>query len=151
MFSRKVQLLLTKLATTDRNAREKPSAVLGYEHGFSSTTILKVLKRNGFKSSKPTKKPGLTPSMMEARYQFALRFEHWEIEDWKKVIWTDEISVCIGSRRGRKIRVWRTIKEMYHKTCIRTRYKSFQEFMFWGSFRYDKKGPCHIWNAATAK
>ncbi len=24
------------------------------------------------------------------------------------------------------------------------------EFMFWGSFLYDKKGPCHIWTKETA-
>ena len=23
--------------------------------------------------------------------------------------------------------------------------------MFWGSFSYDKKGPCHIWKPETAK
>ena len=23
--------------------------------------------------------------------------------------------------------------------------------MFWGSFSYDKKGPCHIWKAETPK
>ncbi|KAH9205215.1 hypothetical protein DL95DRAFT_233002, partial [Leptodontidium sp. 2 PMI_412] len=26
----------------------------------------------------------------------------------------------------------------------------FKEFMFWGAFSYDKKGPCHIWKSETA-
>ncbi len=25
------------------------------------------------------------------------------------------------------------------------------EFMFWGCFSYDKKGPCHIWKKETAQ
>ena len=25
------------------------------------------------------------------------------------------------------------------------------EFMFWGSFSYDKKGPCHIWRPETTQ
>ena len=25
------------------------------------------------------------------------------------------------------------------------------EFMFWGSFSYNKKGPCHIWRREMAK
>jgi hypothetical protein len=25
------------------------------------------------------------------------------------------------------------------------------EFMFWGCFSYDKKGPCHIWKRETAQ
>lgn len=70
----------------DRNGREKSSAVLGYEHGVSSTTILRVLRKNGFRSCISTMKPGLDAAMMEARLQFCLRYQHWTIDDWKNVI-----------------------------------------------------------------
>jgi len=33
---------------------------------------------------------------------------------------------------------------------IRNRWKGFSEFLFWGSFTYDSKGPCHIWTPETA-
>jgi len=33
---------------------------------------------------------------------------------------------------------------------IRQRWKGFSEFMFWGSFNYYEKGPCHIWKPETA-
>src|SRR5215471_5128591 len=33
---------------------------------------------------------------------------------------------------------------------IRARWKLAKEFMFWGCFSYDKKGPCHIWKKETA-
>ena len=42
-------------------------------------------------------------------------------------------------------------EERYHKTCIRRCWKGVTEFMFWGSFSYDKKGPCHIWKPETAQ
>lgn len=59
----------------DRDGREKSSYTLAAEQGISSTTILRVLKRNNFRPYKTTKKPSLTEAMMEARYQFALRYK----------------------------------------------------------------------------
>ena len=94
----------------DRNGREKSSAVLGYEHAVSSTVILGVLRRNNFRSCKSTMKPGLDSAMKEARLQFCLRYRHWTLEDWKNFIWSDETSVVLGSRRGRRLQ-WRTSKE----------------------------------------
>jgi hypothetical protein len=87
--------------------------------------------------------------MKEARYQFALRYQHWTLEDWKAIIWSDETSVILGHRRGGH-RVWRTSKEAYDPHVKRTRWKGHSEFMFWGCFSYDKKGPFHIWKAETA-
>ena len=55
----------------DRNGREKSSAMLAFDHELSSSTILKVLKKNGFRACKSTKKPGLT-SMMKL---------NWELEN----------------------------------------------------------------------
>ena len=40
---------------------------------------------------------------------------------------------------------------MNDKTCIRRRWKGHSEFMFWGCFSYDKKGPFHIWKAESTK
>jgi len=71
------------------------------------------------------------------------------MEDWKNVIWTDETSVQLGGIRGKR-RVWRKPDEAYHKHCIKTRWKGFKEFMFWGCFSYDQKGPCYIWEDKTA-
>ena len=133
----------------DRNGREKSSAVLGYEHGVSSTTILNVLRRNNFRPCKSTMKPGLDSAMKEARLQFCLRYRHWTLDDWKNVIWSDETSVVLGSRRGRRLQ-WRTPKEKYAQTCIRRRWKGCSEFMFWGCFSYEKKGLFHIWKPETA-
>ena len=34
---------------------------------------------------------------------------------------------------------------------LRNRWKGFSEFMFWGSFSWDYKGPCYIWEKETGK
>ena len=54
----------------------------------------------------------------------------------------------LNHRRG-TIRVWRASNEAYEDTVVRRRWKGFSEFMFWGCFSYDFKGPCHIWRTQT--
>lgn len=114
----------------------------------SYMTIHRILRASGFKKVNPTRKPGLTPKMKEARLAFYLQYKDWTLEDWKNVIWSDETSVVFGQRRGGE-RVWRQAGEIAEPTVIRNRWKGYSEFMFWACFSYDKKGPCHVWKPET--
>ena len=75
--------------------------------------------------------------------------KYWNF-DWRNVIWTDETSVVLGYRRGRR-RVWRRVDEKFHHHVTQRRWKGAKEFMFWGVFSWWEKGPCHIWKDKTAK
>ena len=141
VITQAVENTILEAIRKDRYSREKTSFMLAAEQGLSSSTILRVLRRNGFRPCKTTKKPSLTEAMKEARYQFALRYKDWTIEDWKRVIWSDETGVVLNSRRG-KIRQWRQPHKVCTQTCVRRRYVKAMEFMFWGCFSYDHKGPC---------
>ena len=56
------------------------------------------------------KRPLLKPHHRRARMEFAERHLEWTIEDWKKVIWSDETKInCLGSD-GRKY-VWKDVRE----------------------------------------
>lgn len=134
----------------DRNGREKPGRVLAAEHGISVSSVINALHKYHMNCVKRTMKTGLMPAMKEARLKFCRQYQHWTIEDWKRVIWSDETSVVLGQRRGR-VRVWRTPWEQFEDTVIRRRYKGYSEFMFWACFTYDFKGPCHCWTVETAK
>lgn len=136
------------IVRSDRSGREKSTEVLAYETGMSKSSALRILHKYGLKCVKPTTQPGLTPQMKQARYEWALAHQHWTLEDWKNVIWTDETSVVLGHRRG-AVRVWRTSDEAYTDTVIRRRWEGFSDFIFWGCFTYDEKGPCHIWRPQT--
>ena len=76
-----VESAILEAVRKDRYGRKKTSFMLAAEQGISSTTILRVLHRNNFRSYKTTKKPSLTESIKEARYQFALRYKDWTIKD----------------------------------------------------------------------
>jgi len=139
----------------DRYGREKTCADLAgdlSEDGIdiSATTVWRILREAGFQKTKPTRKPGLTKRMKDERLQWCLEHEDWTLEDWKNVIWTDETSVVLLHKRG-GYRVWRKTDEAFVRSCIRERWKGYSEFMFWGSFSYDKKGPCHCWIPETKK
>jgi transposase len=147
-ISEAIEQKLLANVRADRNGREKSSEYLAYELNISRRSVCRILAAHGLKVVKPTRKPLLTPTMKEARHRFALNHAHWTLEDWKRVIWTDETSVILGHRRG-AVRLWRDPKEAFEPTCIRRRWKGFSEFMFWGSFTWYEKGPSHIWQPET--
>ncbi|CAE7020550.1 Transposase [Pyrenophora teres f. teres] len=137
----------------DRYGREKTCADIAGDlslYNVSSTTVWRVLKAAGYHKTKPTRKPGLTKKMRQERLNWCLAHKDWTLEDWKNVIWSDETSVLLNHRRG-GYRVWRKKEEAFVKSVIRERWKGYTEFMFWGCFSYDCKGPFHIWRPETAQ
>ena len=113
----------------NREGREKNAKEIGYLSGISESSALRILRKHKVGKFKPTWKPGLTQAMKDARLKFAREHEHWTLEDWKNVIWSDETSIILGHRRGAN-RVWRTKEERYNKAVIRRRWKKASEFMF---------------------
>jgi len=73
------------------------------ETEVSTTTIRRMLKEAGLKSITKKKKPRLLPSHIRQRLNFAIGHQHWTVEDWKRVIWSDETKINrIGASDGRK-------------------------------------------------
>jgi transposase len=147
-------LILAKVRR-DRYGREKACADLAADlslegYNISAVTIWRILRKAGLKKIKPTRKPGLTKRMKAERLAWCIQHQDWTLEDWKNVIWSDETSVILLHRRG-GYRVWRTPQEALLRSCIRERWKGSSEFMFWGCFSYEQKGPCHCWGPETAQ
>lgn len=140
-FSLVLGLELKRIRTAANRDLDKPTP--------KATTIWRWLRRNGFKSLKWTTKPGLNNHQRLRRLAFAMKTRCWTIEDWKRLVWSDETSVVLGLYRGKR-RVWRRTHERFHRHCIRRRWKGHSTFMFWACFSYDWKGPCHCWSAETA-
>ncbi|RYC54361.1 hypothetical protein CHU98_g11851 [Xylaria longipes] len=135
----------------DRYSREKSCALIAAELGgqVSAMTVWRILRTAGLKKTKPTRKPGLTKGMKSEQLAWCEAHKDWTLDDWKRVVWSDETSVVLGHRRG-GYKVWRTPEERYLKSTTRERWKGYSEFMFWGCFSYDRKGPCHVWKPETA-
>ena len=99
-FTKEQEKEIVEAILTNRYSREKTCLALAKQFKTNHQTIWAILRRYSYRKTKCTCKLGLTKAMKEARYYFAKRFEHWTLEDWKKVIWSDETSVLLGHRRG---------------------------------------------------
>ena len=143
---------IIKKVHKDRYSREKSYKQIAFElkGKILITIVWRILQAAGIRKTKPTRKPGLTKAMRQARLKFCKDHKDWTLEDWKNIIWSDKTSVLLGSRRG-GYRIWREPREAITKSCIRKRWKGHAEFMFWGCYSYDRKGPCHIWTPETAQ
>ncbi|CEI95301.1 hypothetical protein G6F70_004476 [Rhizopus microsporus] len=77
-------------------------------------TIRNELKKIGYASRVAVKKPFLNEKQQKTSYTFAKYYAHWTVDDWRKVIWTDESSYEIGKLSSQSI-VWRKTLEKYNK------------------------------------
>jgi transposase len=69
----------------------------------STQTVRNALKKAGLKSAVKQKKPFLSKAHQRRRLEFALRHQHWTLEDWSRVVWSDESKV---NRLGSDGRSW---------------------------------------------
>jgi hypothetical protein len=65
-----------------------------------------VLKKDSFKAVVKKKKPKLTIAHRKKRLAFALKYKEWTVEDWKRVIWSDETKINRFGSDGRQW-VWK--------------------------------------------
>ena len=66
-------------------------------------TIRNTLKQEGLKAGVKAKKPLLSKAHRRRRLEFALEHQHWTMNDWKRVRWSDETKI---NRVGSDGRVW---------------------------------------------
>jgi len=71
--------------------------------GVCVQTIRNMLKKEGLRSAVKSKKPFLSMRHRRARLEFALEHQHWTLDDWSRVIWSDETKI---NRLGSDGRVW---------------------------------------------
>ena len=60
---------------------------------ITSQSVRNPLKEAGLKARKRVKKPALSLRHKRDRLNFAMKYKEWTVEDWKKVIWSDETKI----------------------------------------------------------
>jgi hypothetical protein len=142
---------LDNAISQDRKHREMPQLEVAEELGLhvSKTTVRHTAREVGFYRVKPTKKLALNDIQEAIRYEIALGREHWTLEQWRRVSFSDEAAILVGEHRGR-YHISRKVDERYDRDCIEVRYNNYSQAMFWGVFSYDFKGPCYVYLKETA-
>lgn len=72
----------------------------------SSETVRRVLRKKSFKAVVKKKKPLLSARHRQRRLAFAQKYREWTVEDWKRVIWSDETKINRFGSDGRQW-VWK--------------------------------------------
>jgi len=67
------------------------------------------------------------------------------LEDWSKVIWTDECGFNVGRASGR-VWVTRKIEEEFDESCLLPKFKKQEAIIIWACFVGQHKGPLIIWD-----
>jgi transposase len=113
----------------------------GLENKVGRHSVLKLLRRHNFRLRRPRRKPFLKPEHKEKRLQWCKDHVHWTVEDWARVIWTDESCFELGRTAPCRY-VWRRPGEEFLPECMLPTFKSGRTSVsIWGAITLDVKGP----------
>ncbi|KAF1941289.1 hypothetical protein EJ02DRAFT_492810, partial [Clathrospora elynae] len=149
------------ITTKDRNHRKKESwqAIQDGDYSrlpnMSISTLENVMYEADYAQRKPGWKPPLTPAQERECYQWALNHNLDKEKEYdnkgynfRKVVFTDETPARIREQRG-MIRAWCKEDEIYNDNVKKDRKQISAALQFFGAFRYNYKGPCHVYYYET--
>ena len=84
----------------------------------SVDTVRRVLKNAGLKSYVKPKKPNMSEKNRKARLDWALDHVNWTIDDWKRVVWTDETKINRFGSDG-KTYTWKVPGELLKRKHVK--------------------------------
>lgn len=136
-FSARIIRRVNRVYTRDGEGRRKSDREVALEIGTSSSmsisrsSISNIRRELGLNVRRETKKPLLSTIQKSTRLQFALEHENRSIDEWSRVLFTDE------SRFRRypdgAVNVKRRPQEILHPDCIKKTVKfGGGGFMVWG-------------------
>lgn len=120
-----------------------------FNGSYGHSAIRNTLRRLGYKRYVARRKPPISEKNRLFRLQWAQERLSWTIDDWKKILWTDETWITGGTHR--KGWVTRLPGEEWEDSCVIYRHQRKGGWMFWGSFHGTKKGPGVFWEKDWGK
>lgn len=110
------------------------------ESTISNQTIRNYLNKAGLKAVTKKKRPYLKPSHYRARKDFAEKYLYWTVEDWKRVIWSDETKINRMGSDGKKW-AWKKRGEHLSERLVQPTVKhGGGSLMLWGCMSWEGVG-----------
>lgn len=105
----------------------------------SVKTVRRRLKEVNLQARRPATAPKLLRRHRVARLEFARERENWNVQQWSKVLFSDESRFCLRSSDGRQ-RVWRRTGERYEQEMFKEKI-SFQggSVMVWAGISLEAR------------
>ena len=113
------------------------------------STVCYIFKKYNFNSVKKTITSDLNTAQKFAHLKWCRVYEHWMLDDWKQIIFSDEINVILN-HWWEAVWDWWLSEQTFKLFMIYVWWKEAFEFIFWDCFFYDYKGSCHIWKVESA-
>ncbi len=113
----------------------------GMQNTISEHTTHRTLKQMGYSSRRPHRVLLLSAKNRKRRLQFAQAHQHWTIEDWKNVAWSDESRFLLQHSDG-MVRVLHKEHESMDPSCLVSTVEAGGcGVMVWGIFSWHTLGP----------
>ncbi|GBC04740.1 hypothetical protein RclHR1_05840001 [Rhizophagus clarus] len=102
----------------------------------SKSTVRRTLYEMGYHSRTALRKPLISEPNRKIHLSWARERHFWTINDWKKVVWSDESRFTLF-QSDKKIHVWRLPKESHDVNCLVPTIKhGGGGVMIWGCFSW---------------
>lgn len=107
---------------------------------IGAQTVRRALRESGLRAKAKVKKPLLTVAHKAARLAFARDHIHWTMDDWKRVVWSDETKINRFGSDGRQW-VWdERGKPLCDRTVSGTVKFGGGSLMVWGCMTFEGIG-----------
>jgi transposase/DDE superfamily endonuclease len=116
---------------------------------ISRNTLRRRLKEINLHSRIRRRKPVLKPSHKAARLSWARKHQHWTIQDWQRVIWSDESAIVLGQRSRRRRCIRKNGQAFLPRYCDGTVKAGRVTMMVWACFTGSKVGPLIVCDAGS--
>ena len=107
----------------------------------SSMTIINRLHNAKIKSHTAAKKPFISKINLKKRLDFAKEHQNWTIDQWKKVLFSDESPIFLHWA-GKKL-IWRKQNERFLPVCMNGTIKHDVKINVWCCFSANGVGELH--------
>lgn len=134
---------LVQWVTSSSFTREIPWAEipkwLAWEDWCGYSAIRTAFKE-GYCRAIRRRKPPLSEENQRKRLQWAQEHEHWTLEQWDEILWSDESWVQPGYHKKQWVTRLIGDAELYHPDCVSHKWQRKIGWMFWGciSGRYGR-------------
>ena len=109
----------------------------------STTTIKRRLREKGIMWRKKSKKPLVSEMNRLLRLKFAREHGGWNVDQWKRVVWSDELPFCLQNQSTQY--VWRTTcnNEQDGARSMQGTVKHQKSINVWRCFSWNGVGDLH--------
>ncbi len=114
-----------------------------YKIEVSDEAVRKHLRKAGLSGRAKVKKPLLKDKHKKLRLEFARKYQNFDLEDWAKVIWSDETKINRFGSDGRQW-MWKRKGESLQDRHVQPTLKfGGGNIMLWGCMSMEGVGECH--------